>query len=124
MPGLYERIDRKKAKDIKVLRNFVNIYCREHHAAEERAPFPVRDDTLRSVLGKKVPVLCTDCSRLLNHAIAKRLLCSYDPKPACKNCETHCYAPGYREKMRKVMGFSGPYLIKHGRFDMLLHYLK
>ena len=124
MPGLYERIDRKKARDIRVLSDFVSIYCREHHAAEETAPFPVKDDRLRSALGKKDPVLCADCSRLLSHGIAKLILCPYDPKPACKNCETHCYAPGYREKMQRVMRFSGPYLVKHGRLHLLLHYLK
>ena len=67
--------------------------------------------------------LCPDCSRLLEHGIAKLSLCEYDPKPPCRKCQTHCYAPGYREKVRQVMRFSGTYLLKHGRLDLLLHYL-
>ena len=68
-------------------------------------------------------LLCEDCRKLLNHGIAKLLLCPYDPKPMCKKCETHCYAPGYREKVREVMKFSGMYLIKHGRVDLMVHYM-
>jgi hypothetical protein len=60
---------------------------------------------------------------LLEHGIAKLSLCPYYPRPSCRKCETHCYAPGYREKVRQVMRFSGTYLIKHGRLDLLLHYL-
>ncbi len=123
MPAPLEKLDGKKAKDIKVLRNFVSIFCRENHRAEEKVVFSVKDARLRQVLGDKKPLLCRDCSRLLNHGIVKLLLCPYDPKPMCKKCTTHCYAPGYREKVREVMRFSGPYLIKHGRLDMLLHYL-
>ena len=124
MPDLYERLDHKKAKDLRVLADFIAVYCREHHAAEDRAPHPIRDDRLRAVLGDRVPVLCANCSRLLSHGTAKLLMCPYHPKPACRKCETHCYAPGYREKIREVMRFSGPYLVKHGRLRLLLHYLK
>jgi hypothetical protein len=78
---------------------------------------------LQEILDDEHPVLCQDCGRLFQHGVAKLLQCPYDPKPMCKKCPTHCYAPDYREKMRQVMRFSGPYLIKHGRLDLLLHYL-
>ena len=42
--------------------------------------------------------------------------------PMCKKCETHCYAPGYRERIREVMRFSGLYMVKHGRLDLMFHY--
>jgi uncharacterized CHY-type Zn-finger protein len=123
MPGLFERLSDKKDKDIKVLANFVYISCRENHRAEVKDPFPIKDDRLRESLGDKDLVLCQDCTKLLNHGIAKLLLCPYDPKPMCKKCQTHCYAPGYRERVREVMRFSGIYLIRHGRIDLILHYL-
>ena len=85
--------------------------------------FPIKDDRLRQALGEKELVLCQDCTKLLNHGTAKLLLCPYDPKPMCKKCETHSYAPGYREKIRQVMKFSGWYLMKHGRLDLMVHYL-
>jgi len=123
MSKILERLDGKKAKDIRVMRNFIAIFCRENHQVEKKDVFPVEDARLRQSLGDEELVLCQDCSRLLNHGIAKLLLCPYDPKPMCKKCATHCYAPGYREKMRQVMRFSGKYMIKHGRLDLLFHYL-
>lgn len=121
-PEIFQRLDQKKAKDVKVLANFVAIFCRANHKAEPKAPFPLRDERLRRALGDKKLHLCQDCTKLLNHGAAKLLLCPYDPKPMCKKCPTHCYAPGYREKMRRVMRFSGLYLIKHGRLDLMVHY--
>jgi len=123
MPDLFERLDDKKRKDIKVLSRFIAIYCREHHRTEVRDKFPIKDERLRNSLGHKDLLLCKDCSKLLSHGIAKLLLCPYDPKPTCKKCETHCYAPGYRERIREVMRFSGLYLVKRGRLDLMVHYL-
>ncbi len=123
MPRIFERLNDKKARDLRVLGDFISIFCRENHRAEAKGPFPIKDDRLRQSLGGKDLVLCQDCRKLLEHGIAKLLLCPYDPKPMCKKCETHCYAPGYREKMRQVMRFSGKYMIKHGRLDLIVHYL-
>jgi hypothetical protein len=122
MPGLFERLDRKKAKELKVLAGFVAIFCRENHGDRPRREFLIRDARLNEVLGWRLPVLCEDCRRLLDHGTAKLLLCPYDPKPMCKKCPTRCYAPGYRQRIREVMRFSGLYLVKHGRLDLILHY--
>lgn len=121
MPSLYDRLTPKKRKDIRVLANFVNVYCRENHKEASRQLFHIADEDLQIRLHGLN--LCSDCSRLLEHGIAKLSLCPYDPKPSCRKCKTHCYAPGYREKVRAVMRFSGTYLIRHGRLDLLLHYL-
>ena len=121
MPSLYDRLTPKKRKDIRVLANFVRIYCRENHKDVEKQSFHIADKNLQARLAGLN--LCPDCSRLLEHGIAKLSMCEYDPKPSCRKCKTHCYAPGYREKVRQVMRFSGTYLIKHGRLDLLLHYL-
>ncbi len=123
MSEIFNRLDGKKAKDIRVLSGFISVFCREKHPAEAKDTFSIKDERLRPALGNKSLVLCQDCRKLLSHGIAKLLLCPYDPKPMCKKCETHCYAPGYRERVREVMRFSGRYLIRHGRLDLLLHYL-
>ena len=119
----YDRLDKKKARDLRVVRHFLSIYCREKHRDENRTTFPVWDERLHLALGDGTLLLCNDCQRLFNHAIAKRLICPYEPKPTCRRCKTHCYAPGYREKIRQVMRFSGWYLVRHGRLDLLAHYL-
>ena len=122
MAEIFDKLDSKKSKDIRVLVNFISIFCRENHKTATKGIFPIRDERLRPIFVNDVR-LCQDCSKLLNHGIAKLLLCPYDPKPMCKKCETHCYAPGYREAIREVMRFSGLYLVKHGRLDIMTHYL-
>ena len=123
MPGIFDRLDRKKAKDLRVLSDFIAIYCHENHRSAQKTAFVTKDERLQHVLSDKKPVLCPDCTRLFHHGTAKLLLCPYDPKPMCKKCPTHCYAPVYREQMRQVMRFSGRYMIRHGRLDLLVHYL-
>ncbi len=122
MTRLVDRLNSKKEKDLKVLRDFISIFCREEHLGQAKDVFSVKNGRLRHALGNEELILCADCTRLLNHGMAKLLLCPYDPKPMCKKCETHCYAPGYRERIREVMKFSGQYLLKHGRLDLMIHY--
>lgn len=51
-----------------------------------------------------------------------RLRCPLDLKPVCKHCPVPCYRPGYREQAREIMRFSGKYLMRRGRLDLLRHY--
>ncbi|RLC68416.1 MAG: nitrous oxide-stimulated promoter family protein [Chloroflexi bacterium] len=122
MPELFERLARKQVRDARVLADFVNIFCRENHRYEPKSLFPGKDEALRRVAGDRPLLLCSDCRKLLSHGIVKLLQCPYDPRPMCKKCETPCYAPDYRERMREVMRFSGLYLAKRGRLDMLFRY--
>lgn len=122
MSRLFDRLTRKKEKDIRVLADFVSIFCRENHSDGNKSLFSIRDDRLQQSLNGGSMMLCQDCQKLFTHGIAKLLQCPYDPKPMCKKCPTHCYAPGYRERMREVMRFSGLYLVKHGRIDLMFHY--
>ncbi|OGO35730.1 MAG: hypothetical protein A2147_06600 [Chloroflexi bacterium RBG_16_57_8] len=122
MSTLVGRLNKKKERDLKVLGDFVSIYCREKHRSDEKDAFAVKDERLQQALGDKRLHLCADCIRLLHHSTAKLLLCKQDPKPMCKKCKIHCYAPGYREKIRDVMKFSGLYLVRHGRLDLMVHY--
>ena len=91
MPKIFEKLNDKKTKDVKVLRDFISVFCRENHREEAKDTFIIQDTRLNDSLGSKDLLLCQDCRKLLNHGIAKLLLCPYDPKPMCKKCETHCY---------------------------------
>ena len=94
--------------DIEQLYFFLGIYCDRKHGGREKAPFK-----LAAVEGalppEEAPALCEDCRRLLGHAVSKRLICPYDPKPKCRDCATNCFRPQYREQMREVMKFAGKY---------------
>lgn len=91
-------------QDIATLAAFIDVFCRKHHTPLPGLP------------------RCPECEELLQYAIERRARCPYDPKPACKHCVTHCYKPEYRQRIRKIMRFSGIYFIKRGRLDWLIKY--
>ncbi|MEA2062563.1 MAG: nitrous oxide-stimulated promoter family protein [Gemmatimonadota bacterium] len=94
---------RKNDKDYNTLKKFIGVYCRKVHGTPGRE-------------------LCARCSGLLEYARARLENCPYDPKPKCKDCETHCYKPEYRRMIREVMRFSGMHFVKRGRLDLLFRY--
>ncbi|OGB90488.1 hypothetical protein A2625_00880 [candidate division WOR-1 bacterium RIFCSPHIGHO2_01_FULL_53_15] len=90
-----------KEQEAATLASFIEIYCRENH---------------------KTPSLCAECADLLYYAKKRLDACPYDPKPKCKNCQTHCYAPANRVKIKAVMKFSGMFMVRRGRLDWLFKY--
>ena len=112
----------KEKSDIRTLMRFIEVYCRENHPGE-KALFSYRKLDMGEIEKREIH-LCPDCRKLLAYGLTMRLKCPHDPKPMCKKCETQCYHPDYRSKIREVMKFSGLYLIKHGRVDMLYHYFR
>ncbi len=117
-----KEISQKEKADIRTLMRFVGIYCKENHSGE-KAPFSFKLFDIGEIDKKEVS-LCSDCSRLLTYGLTMRLKCPHDPKPMCKKCDRQCYHGEYQSKMREVMKFSGMYMIKRGRVDMLYHYLR
>lgn len=114
--------DKKLLADLRVLIRFTEVYCEGEHPQAERQVVEMQTHDLQAIAGKEVK-LCPVCTRLLMHAVVKRTRCPMDPKPACKHCPKHCYAPEYRQQMRKVMAYSGRKLVMRGRLDYLLHLL-
>jgi len=115
-------ISPKEKDDIRILMKFVSIFCRENHKAE-KTPFSFKLFEVKEIESKEIS-LCPECSRLLAYGLTMRVKCPHDPKPMCKKCESQCYKGDYKERIREVMKFSGIYLVKHGRLDMLYHYLR
>lgn len=117
-----ERLSKKEKEDLRTLLRFVEIYCRENHDGE-RPPFSFRRYDLKEIVKCEIS-LCPKCQRLLTYGLTMRLKCPHDPKPMCKKCSTQCYKGEYKEKIREIMKFSGMYMIKHGRLDLLVHYFR
>ena len=101
---------------------FVAIYCRENHSGE-KIPFSFRRPGTKEIEKNEI-LLCQECTRLLAYGLTMRLKCPHNPKPMCNKCDSQCYHGAYKSKIREVMRFSGMYLVKHGRLDMLYHYLR
>lgn len=69
----------------------INYYCKRNHAS-------------------KYP--CEDCLILIEYAKKRLSLCTFkDKKPVCAGCRTHCYSKEYKEKIKRVMRFSGPRMV-------------
>ncbi|MFQ5805177.1 MAG: nitrous oxide-stimulated promoter family protein [Phycisphaerae bacterium] len=112
--------ERKLLRDLKLLSNFICIYCRQRHPGVEKTRVRLKGYDLLEIHGKPVR-LCRSCQKLLAHAFVKRTHCPLEPKPMCKKCPAHCYAPKYRAAIREVMKYSGRRLVLSGRLDYLLH---
>ena len=113
-------LTRKEIKDLKVLLQFTAVYCRVKHAADKIIVTTSESD-LQLLPLQKYPV-CKECREFLLYAFERRLRCPLEDKPLCKHCPVHCYKAEYREKVRKIMRFSGQHLILRGRLDLLWHY--
>jgi len=117
-----EGLPKAEKDDIRTLMKFVGICCKENHDGD-KSPFSFKLFDIKEIEKKEIS-LCPDCARLLAYGLTMRLKCPHDPKPMCKKCETQCYHGEYKSKIREVMKFSGMYLLKHGRVDLLYHYFR
>jgi len=78
--------------EIQTVRKMIGIYCRGHHGS-----------------GK---ALCEECRELSAYAEQRAEKCPFgEEKPACSRCPIHCYKPRMKEKIGRVMRFSGPKMI-------------
>lgn len=113
-------LTRKEIKDLKLLLQFTAVFCRETHD-DDRSVITTDESDLQQLPLQKYPV-CNECREFLVYAFDRRLSCPLEERPVCKHCPVHCYVPKHREKVREIMRFSGQYLIRRGRLDLLWHY--
>jgi hypothetical protein len=69
-------------------------------------------------------VLCSECQELQEFADQKLDRCPFqDHKPTCANCLIHCYKPAMRERIREVMRFAGPRMLRRHPYLTICHIL-
>lgn len=84
----------------------IALYCRDRHEPEPSGSSG----------------LCPDCSELLDYATTRLRDCRYGAdKPTCAKCTTHCYRPLMRERVREVMRYSGPRMLRRHPLLALAH---
>ena len=89
MSKQHKRIVREK----KTIEKMVHLYCRGHH--------DVKGDTL-----------CPECTDFLSYAFTRLDKCPFqEEKSTCGKCLVHCYQPLMKEKVKKIMRYSGPRLL-------------
>lgn len=85
-------IQKKLDKEKTVVTFMIGLYCRKNHGTAGG--------------------LCPECEELAKYACDRSDHCPFmEHKTFCANCKVHCYAPEMREKIRRVMRFSGPRMI-------------
>lgn len=84
----------KRFKDEKkTMQAMLGLYCADKHGCAEE--------------------LCSECTELLDYAMLRLEKCPFGvTKPTCSKCHVHCYKPEMRERVKQVMRYSGPRLIK------------
>ncbi|NCA71631.1 MAG: nitrous oxide-stimulated promoter family protein [Sphingobacteriia bacterium] len=93
---------RRIRREQKTIGAMLAIYCRDHHA--DRAPAGAQP----SQSG-----LCPDCAALLDYARRRLDSCPFqEDKPACNHCQVHCYSAKMRERVREVMRYAGPRMLR------------
>ena len=114
--------DQTMSRDLRTLARFIEVYCHGKHQQTDAIDTHIKLPGGQPLLSQPV-TLCEECRKLLIHAVVKRTNCPMNPKPACKHCPNHCYAPRYRQQIRDVMKYAGRKLLMRGRVDYLLHLL-
>jgi len=93
------------SKEKTTMEAMIALYCRENH--------------------KKTKGLCSDCEELRLYGEKRLENCPFkEDKPTCSKCTTHCYKPDMRERVRKVMRYSGPRMILHHPIMAVGHLVK
>lgn len=66
-----------------------------------------------------------DCKAIDDYCVLRTERCrSMDRKTNCEECGNHCYAPVERERIRAVMRYAGPRMLRHHPVAALRHLLK
>ena len=85
-------VESKREREKKMVSQMIALYCRKKHHTKNG--------------------LCPECEELSSYARQRSERCPFmESKTFCANFKVHCYKPEMREKIRKVMRFSGPWML-------------
>ena len=91
-------LEAKRNKGIEIIELMIKIYCKKNDDINEE--------------------------ELINYCTNKIQKCPMmETKTFCSQCPVHCYQKDMREKIKKVMRYSGPRLIFHHPILCIKHYL-
>lgn len=100
--------DKEVARDIVTLAGMTEIYCADHHVDSLRTPYESEAVRAGVYPARKIPRLCPECAAHTRYGEVRRALCRREPRPSCKTCSNHCYAPAEQAFQRKAMAYAGP----------------
>jgi hypothetical protein len=93
------RVNRER----KTVAAMIAIYCRSYHQAD---------------------IPCSECAELLIYASERLAKCPFQGgKTVCGKCPVHCFKPAMRERIRTVMRFSGPRMLRRHPIMAIRHFI-
>ncbi len=91
-------------RESKTVEAMIAIYCQHHHRLKV--------------------VDCPECSELQNYAIDRLHHCPFhEGKTSCKNCPIHCYKPGIKDDVKRVMRYAGPRMMLRHPILTVFHFI-
>lgn len=83
----------KICEEKKLMKSMIKLYTKKHYRDNNHKKF----------------------QELYEYSSTKLDKCPFnDKKGQCRNCEIHCYSPKYKDEFKKIMRYSGKYmLLKH-----------
>ena len=103
-PQMLPFTNKRLRREWKTMASMVWCYCRDNHGADH--------------------VLCGECQGLLDDATVRLDRCRFGPeKPTCAHCPVHCYRRDRRERMKQVMRYAGPRMIRQHPILSVRHWL-
>lgn len=114
--------DKAVARDIVTLAGMAEIYCADHHDESVRTPLSSEAAAAGVYPARKAVRLCPDCAAHVRYGEVRRALCAKSPRPSCKTCSNHCYAPDEAAWQRTCMAYAGPRAMFRGHaIDAIRH---
>lgn len=96
---------RRIEKEKSMVELMIKLYCKKNHGTKEG--------------------LCKECSELLEYAHKRLTYCKFgEKKTSCSKCPIHCYKRDMKEKIKKVMRFSGPRILIYSPYEFVRHIFK
>lgn len=85
------------------IQKMIQLYCHEMHSTQAGE-------------------LCDECQAVSQYALERLHRCPFqENKPTCAKCTVHCYRPAMREKIRIIMRYAGPRMLRYHPRLALLH---
>ena len=98
-------VQTKREREKKLVSQMIALYCKKKHHTRSG--------------------LCPECAALEAYARQRSEKCPFmETKTFCSNCPVHCYKADMREKIRKVMAFSGPWMLLYHPVTAIRHILE
>lgn len=102
-----KRVESKREREKKIVFQMISLYCEKNH------------------LKARGRGLCPECEELSAYAKMRSDKCPFmETKTFCSNCTVHCYNARMREKIREVMRFSGPKMLRYHPIAALRHVIE